>query len=190
MQNFRFHEPQHGPTNFKVELEVGGEVQHVQGVIAAKGETAEQRLPSALSLRSQREEIPGSCGRTRRLQNYSDEVILAQWASVIPKEHILRVGAPKGIIDVLLGALAIADGKVNLGGYLRDLRSLALRKRGSRMSSEPSRDFPKRGGFSARGGRGGSECADGGQREEAVEETLELSVRAIDRARAHGRSRR
>jgi hypothetical protein len=55
---------------------------------------------------------------------YADDVILAQWATVLPKEHIIRVGDPKSIIDVLLGALAIADGKVDLDTYLRDMREL------------------------------------------------------------------
>ena len=40
---------------------------------------------------------------------------------MIPKEHILRVGDPKSIIDVLLGALAIADGKVDLATYEGDV---------------------------------------------------------------------
>ena len=40
------------------------------------------------------------------------------FATVIPREHIIRVGDPKAIIDVLLGALAIADGKVDLDTYV------------------------------------------------------------------------
>jgi len=57
-------------------------------------------------------------------KNYADDVILAQWATVIPREHIIRIGDPKSIIDVLLGALAIADGKVDLDTYLKDMREL------------------------------------------------------------------
>src|SRR5262249_21086696 len=39
VQNFRFHEPRPEPTRFKVELEIAGEVRHVEGVISPKGET-------------------------------------------------------------------------------------------------------------------------------------------------------
>ena len=43
---------------------------------------------------------------------------------MIPREHIISVGDPKSIIDVLLGALAISDGKVDLDTYLKDMREL------------------------------------------------------------------
>ena len=35
VQNYRFHEPSQGPTAFKVELEIGGEVCHFEGEMAA-----------------------------------------------------------------------------------------------------------------------------------------------------------
>lgn len=53
---------------------------------------------------------------------YADEIILAQWATVIPPTHILRIDDPKSIIDVLLGALALSEGVRDLDGYLADLR--------------------------------------------------------------------
>jgi hypothetical protein len=65
--------------------------------------------------------LPESADKYAR---YADDVVLAQWATVIPKEHILRVGDPKSITDVLLGALLIADCKVDLDSYLKDMREL------------------------------------------------------------------
>jgi hypothetical protein len=53
--------------------------------------------------------------------SYSDDVILKQWRSVIPPEHVIRVEDPKAIVDVLLGALAIADGNRTLESFLKDL---------------------------------------------------------------------
>jgi hypothetical protein len=54
---------------------------------------------------------------------YSDDIILKQWASVIPPEHILMLEDPKAIVDVLLGALAILEGTRKLDGYLADMKS-------------------------------------------------------------------
>ncbi len=125
VQNFRFHEADQKPTNFKVELEIGGEIRHVEGVISPNGQTREASdvvvaefdyAPDASSKPEQ--------DKAQAYANYSDDVILAQWATVIPKEHIIRVGDPHAIIDVLLGALAIADGKVDLDTYVKDLKDM------------------------------------------------------------------
>ena len=48
---------------------------------------------------------------------YSDEVVLGQWRTVIPEGHILKVTDPGAITDVLLGALAVANGREELAGY-------------------------------------------------------------------------
>jgi len=126
VRNYAFHEPDQAPTPFKVELEVGGKITHVEGVMSPRGQIGEASDivvgeinfdPAAGADRKAPE--PGD-----KYQNYADDVILAQWATVIPKEHILRIGDPKSIIDVLLGALAIADGKVDLDTYLKDMREL------------------------------------------------------------------
>ena len=127
VQNFRQHEPKPEPTSFKVEIEIAGEIQHVEGVISPHGEVKDASNIVVASF----DHDPARATRKKPeaktedvYANYSDDVILAQWATVIPKEHILRVGDPKSIIDVLLGALAIADGKVDLDTYLHDLGEL------------------------------------------------------------------
>ena len=123
VRNYTFHEPDHKPTAFKVELEVAGTVTHVDGVISPAGQTgdASDIVVAEFDYDPDAHAQPEA---TDKYAGYADDLILAQWASVIPKEHILRVGDPKAIIDVLLGALAIADGKVDLDTYLRDLREL------------------------------------------------------------------
>lgn len=125
--NYRFHEASSEPTRYKVELEIGGRVSHHEGVISPAGQTGDASAvvvaefdyaPSAAEA--------GKAGKAQAdaYANYADDVILAQWATVIPKEHILRVGDPKSIIDILLGALAIADGKADLDTYLKDMKEL------------------------------------------------------------------
>jgi hypothetical protein len=122
VQNFRFHEAKAEPTSFKVELEIAGEIRHIEGVISPNGETKDASNITVATF----DFDPAAAAKPEPEKPdvyaaYSDDVILAQWATVIPKEHILRVGDPKSIIDVLLGALAIADGKVDLDTYLRDM---------------------------------------------------------------------
>lgn len=124
VRNFTFHEREHTPTAWKVELEVGGKITHHEGVISPNGQTgdASDMIVAEFDYDPRAHETKEETAN--KYANYSDDVILAQWATVIPKEHILRVGDPKSIIDVLLGALAIADGKVDLDTYLKDMREL------------------------------------------------------------------
>lgn len=118
VQNYAAHAVR-GPTPWKVELEVNGVIEHFEGVISANGETG-----GASDMLVAEFDYSPVAAAPETYAGYEDETILAQWAKVIPKEHILRVGDPKSIIDVLLGALAIADGKVDLDTYLKDMREL------------------------------------------------------------------
>lgn len=123
VRNYAFHEPDRAPTPFKVELEINGEVSHFEGVMSPNGQVSEASDIVVGELHFERAAAKPAAAADQ-YANYADDVILAQWATVIPKEHIVRVGDPKSIIDVLLGALAIADGKVDLDTYLRDMREL------------------------------------------------------------------
>ena len=124
VRNFRFHEPDQQPTRFKVELEIAGEIRHVEGVISPGGQTGDASDVHVADFEYRPNEAKRAADQAQVYQNYSDDVILAQWSTVIPKEHIIRVGDPKSILDVLLGALAIADGKVDLDTYVKDMRDL------------------------------------------------------------------
>ncbi|MBK9031214.1 MAG: hypothetical protein IPL61_07745 [Myxococcales bacterium] len=124
VRNFRFHEPDHAPTRWKVELELGGEIRHVEGVISPAGQTGDASDVIVAEFDYAPDAARREADQASVLANYSDDVILGQWATVIPREHIMRVGDPASIIDVLLGALAIAEGKVDLDGYVTDLRDL------------------------------------------------------------------
>jgi hypothetical protein len=122
VRNYAFHEDK-APTPFKVELEVGGKITHFEGVISPRGQVGEASDVRVGEIDFDPAAQPATAP-VDHYKNYADDVILAQWATVIPREHIIRVGDPKSIIDVLLGALAIADGKVDLDTYLKDMREL------------------------------------------------------------------
>jgi hypothetical protein len=125
VQNYAFHEQHHQPTPYKVELEVNGEVRHFEGVISPGGQTHDASNVTIAEFDYHPAPPTGAAAdKPDPYQNYSDDVILAQWATVIPREHIIRIGDPRAIIDVLLGALAIADGKVDLATYVKDMAEL------------------------------------------------------------------
>ncbi|HEY8378806.1 MAG TPA: hypothetical protein VIK91_20080 [Nannocystis sp.] len=109
VHNYRFHEPDRAPTRFGVEIEINGKVQHFSHVISAKGETGHDSEITILEFTYDPSERPAEHPADAAVYaNYSDEVILRQWGEVLPQPHILRIEEPKAIIDVMLGALAIA----------------------------------------------------------------------------------
>ena len=119
VQNYRFHEATPAPTPFRVEVEVGGELLYQEGVISPNGETGKPSSISVLAF----EFTPNAAAVAERYQAYSDDVVLKQWQSVLPAGHILKVRDPNRIPDVLIGALAIANGRDTLTGYLAKLES-------------------------------------------------------------------
>lgn len=124
VRNYAFHEADHAPTAWKVELEAGGVVRQFDGVISPSGQTGDASDMIVTELDYAPDAARRQADQAQVYAAYSDDVVLAQWATVIPREHIMRVGDPHSIIDVLLGALAIAEGKVDLDAYCKDLVEL------------------------------------------------------------------
>lgn len=124
VQNYRFHESP-GPTPYRAEVEVGGVIKRFNGIIGGKGETGpdsnqlifEFQFDPSMRNRAPVDETPAD-----QYANYRDDVILAQWASVIPEEHILRIDDPHSILDVMLGALSLVGGANDLESFMGDLQ--------------------------------------------------------------------
>ena len=125
VQNYAFKEAEHAPTPFKVEVEIDGEIRSFSGVMSQKGETGIASNIGILEFDydpDKKKAAPlASGGAQDQYAQYADELILAQWATVLPRERILRIDDPKAIIDVILGALALSEGVRDLPGYLSDL---------------------------------------------------------------------
>jgi hypothetical protein len=123
VHNFRFHEQSHTPSKYRAEIEVAGEVMHFEGVVSKHGETGPNSsvLIHEFDFDPARSRKAAVAASPDTYASYSDDVILKQWRSVIPADHVIRVEDPKAIVDVLLGALAIADGGRTLEGFLQDL---------------------------------------------------------------------
>ena len=124
VQNYRFHEAP-GATEYRVEVEINGKIQHFEGHIAAKGETGAGSDVTILEFDYNPEERQPEDPRVLAsgpYANYSDDVILRQWQSVLPTGHILKIEDPKAIVDVMLGVMAIVGGGTDLDAFIADMR--------------------------------------------------------------------
>jgi hypothetical protein len=121
VQNYRFHDPV-GPTEFRVELEINGEVQHFDGVISPEGQTHAQSNVVVAEFDYQPQQRRLSAEHEASYAGYDDALIKRQWASVLPPERILLLDDPRAIVDVVLGVLALGSGKTDLDGYLRQMQ--------------------------------------------------------------------
>lgn len=125
VQNYRYYSSPEAATPFRVELEVGGEVKQFDGTIPA-GCTGFQsnQVIAEFDYDPAAKHTPAA--QDDHYKQYTDDVVLGQWATVIPKAHILRIDDPRSMVDVLLGALAIATGSRDLAGYVADLERRAV----------------------------------------------------------------
>ena len=119
VENFSFHETSHAATPFKVELEVNGVIQHIESA-TPDGKTHSDSAIHAFTFDYDPLARPTASGEPSAYSGYDDATIKAQWAGVIPPEHILTIEHPKAIADIILGALALSGG-MDLDAYLADM---------------------------------------------------------------------
>ncbi len=119
VQNYRYHEPP-GPIPFRVEMDVNGQISHYQGVISEKRETGAKSNHEVACFDFKPVAQSGS-PPADRYDGYDDAKIQKQWAGVLPPGHVLLLDDPAGIIDVMVGAIGLQAGKVQLEGYLQAL---------------------------------------------------------------------
>jgi hypothetical protein len=116
VNNYAYHERDKGPVPFRVEIENDGDIQHFD-METPTGKNRSTRTTAVCSF----DFDPDPEAQAERYAAYSDEVVLGMWTSVIPDNHILKVRDPDAIFDVILGALAIANGRDDLAGYIAKL---------------------------------------------------------------------
>lgn len=121
VQNYRFHEQNHEGSKFRVEVQIGEKILHFDGETprGLYGEASNTPVyefdfdPAELETERKKK-------GTDKYAAYSHEVIKTQWSGVIPSENILICEDPRGIVDVLLGALALS-GEISIDQYLVDM---------------------------------------------------------------------
>ncbi len=142
VRNFRCHQ-KGGPTTFRLELEVDGDIQHLEGSISPKGETGPKSDVACFTFT-----YDPAVSETRQAlyDKYSEETVRACWEEVLPPEHVLVIEDSSAILDVMLGALALMEGVADLDGYLSDLRT---RKHSAARQDEAMRALGALGGKAA-----------------------------------------
>jgi len=122
VQTYTFHEsPQERkPIPFVVELEVNGKFQKFEGTASPKMETGTMSNITAFDFNYDSTIREVTEDEADLYKGYDDKLIKEQWASVIPPENILEIDDPKGIVDVMLGAIALTTGS-SIDEYLTDM---------------------------------------------------------------------
>lgn len=121
VQNYRFHEPKAGATEFQVEVEINGEIEHFSGVTPAgsQGHASNQIIGE---FHFRREEKRDREKQGDKYAAYADETILSQWKELLSPERVLQLPDPKGIVDIMLGAMILTEGKWPLDQYIAHLK--------------------------------------------------------------------
>jgi len=120
VENYAYHEPgQHdGEVPFTVLLEVNGETKKITA-----------KTPNADSREGRRAEVASFDYDPAQRQikeadyaGYDDAVILQQWTSVLPAENVIKITDSKGVVDIILGVLALWNGR-SLEDYITDMKN-------------------------------------------------------------------
>ena len=123
VQNYRIHEGS-GPTDYRVEIEINGEIKQFKGKMSAHGETSVEsnQIIYEFDYDPSKRKVQDDPGEKATYAAYDDSVIRKQWASVLPPSHILPIADPARILDVMLGAIAITAGTADISSFARDLK--------------------------------------------------------------------
>lgn len=119
VQNYRYHETNRGPIEFRAELEVNGEVRQMQETISPKRETGQ--ASEMLLWEFDFDPARGKTAPADPYANYDDNVILQRWRGLLPASHILRVPDPRSITEVILGVIAVTAGDERPEDFIRTL---------------------------------------------------------------------
>lgn len=120
-QNYAYHdsETQRGEIPFKMEKVVNGEVEHFEGATKA-GVTGEASNVMCFDF----DYDPGQrVADDTTYAAYDDQLILEQWRSVLPREHVIVIDDPRAGVDIMLGAMALKSGTADLRKYMADMEA-------------------------------------------------------------------
>jgi hypothetical protein len=108
VQNFATHGGHAAETPFKVEIEINGEIKHFEGK-TPRGSTGSASDTPVYEFEYDPEKRKLTAEENDQYMYFRDDVVKSQWESVIPPENILILPDPSGIIDLILGVLAITN---------------------------------------------------------------------------------
>lgn len=123
VQNYAYHESQHGPTKFKVAVKVDDQVNEYEGVVKGTGSASNSVVCEFEYHPKEGDARRGKgAGMDDTYARYADATILAQWRSVLPPERVIVLDDPRAIVDTMLGVMALACGSRSLDAYAEDMK--------------------------------------------------------------------
>jgi hypothetical protein len=122
VENYAFHEDSEVSTDFKVEIEVNGEVTHFTGK-TNRGATSENSRVDVGTFTFDPAKQSSDKNAEEKYAGYDEAKIKAQWATVVPSENILMIDDAKAAVDIMLGVLAITKGGRTLDTYLKEMKA-------------------------------------------------------------------
>lgn len=121
VQNYRFHDSPSDDTEFRVEIEINGQIQHFEGKTKAHHSGQPSNVP-VFEFDYDPNLRPVEAPSNEDLYaGYDDTTIKQQWSGVLPPENILLIDDPNSILDVMMGALALVEGTSDLDTYVVDM---------------------------------------------------------------------
>jgi len=119
--NFGYHTSDHSPYEYTVKVKINDKVEFYNGTLSRAGQKNTVCSFNYTGKPKVEEKNKGQ-KQVDKYAAYDDEVILKDWKKLLPEERILILQHPKAIVDVMLGAVAIARGKRTLDEYVADLK--------------------------------------------------------------------
>lgn len=116
---FRYHES-HGPVDFTLHLDNGGEISEVRGTVT--GTRSMSEVYKVFFRGKKTIEQPD------HYAPYQESVILEKWGRFVPSAQILRISDPASIVEVMLGAMALKSGKMDLESFARNMKERRVAK--------------------------------------------------------------
>lgn len=142
VENYGYHERDHGPIPFRAELDIHGQIQRVEGVIraGATGSASKQELFSFVYNGADVTEVDNHAA-------YQDEVILEKWSRYIPAVNILRVEDAASSVEVMIGFMALQSGAMTLDQFVADMKSRRVPEARQKDATLALTQFAKQGIF-------------------------------------------
>ncbi len=115
---YRYHESPHDAVPFRVETDVDGVINTVNGAIKPGQLHEKGRVEVAKFFFD-----PEASGNPAPDAHdpYKDEVILAKWGRYLPAANILRIADPASAVETMLGVMALQTGKMDLARFVENM---------------------------------------------------------------------
>lgn len=114
VQLYGYHESRQGSEiPFELHLDNGGEISEVSGAVKGRGSTSN---PQRVAFRGKT-----ATDRPDLYAPYQERVILSKWEQYVPGAQILKINDPAAIIEVMLGAMALRRGTMDLETFVDNM---------------------------------------------------------------------